>query len=252
MVRCLVRTAALLAAPVALAQTPPQVMARVAPVLPDTAQVRGTVGLAVLVDTLGQPMRVRVAAPLRPDADSAAVRAVWQWRFAPARSEHGASQPAAMRISLAFEHAPPAPIPPPLPAWARAFSVAPDLVFLEDADPRREVFAPAWQSTGTPCSNVTAPVKQSGEMPSLGPEFRGSRDSLRVELALLIDADGRVAEAHVVSADDRRAGETIRRDVLRWRYAPATCDGVPRASAEKAPFTTYYYGISVRTRQRVF
>ncbi|MCA0268852.1 MAG: energy transducer TonB [Bacteroidetes bacterium] len=228
-----------LAVATAQAQTPdtlgqranlPQVLERVAPVLPDTSTVQGSVGLTVFVDTLGRPVRVRVNTPLRPDADSAAVRAVRQWRFSPAQNATGEAIGGMARVALVFTPRQPRP---PLPDWAKGFESRPRLVFpvaLGSLDARRE-----WMTTEDGCREVGMPARRSGSNPEYPDQLRRAGREGQVLIATRLDERGRVVEAQVAEHDDPDFEEVSLRAVRSWRFSPATCDGQPVSSAMLIP-----------------
>lgn len=79
----------------------PEAIERVPPVYPPLARaagVEGTVSVQVLVDRAGQVRDVRVESSV-PMLDSAAVDAVRQWRFKPARSN---TRPTAVWVAIPF------------------------------------------------------------------------------------------------------------------------------------------------------
>jgi len=84
----------------------PTVIRQVKPAYPTTARrdrIAGVVRIEVRLDVHG-----RVVEPLRvvksiPELDAAALAAVRQWLFTPARDEHGVAVPAIVQIPLRFE-----------------------------------------------------------------------------------------------------------------------------------------------------
>lgn len=237
-----------LAAASAHAQSPdtlgprlPQVLERVAPVLPDISTADGRVALTAIVDSTGSLLRLRVTTPLRPDADSAAVAAVRQWRFAPAYNESGRAVAGMLRIALVFE---PRLRRPSLPEWVAAFESLPYLVFpvsLGNPASRRE-----WFSTAEGCREVEMPVKRSGSNPEYPPAMRQNRRNGRVLVATRLDERGRVAEVQVTEHDDPDFEEASVRAVRTWRFSPATCDGQPVSSGMLIPIRFYTSGAGVQ------
>jgi TonB family protein len=69
---------------VGLGYSPPRLLSKKEPKY--QTRIQGTVVLYVVIGADGKPSQVLVYRPLSPDLDSAAVRAVRQWRFAPAMS----------------------------------------------------------------------------------------------------------------------------------------------------------------------
>ena len=83
----------------------PQLLATTKPVYPPAAlqaRVGGIVLLRVLVSVNGGPARVEVARSVQPDLDSAAVAAVRQWHFEPAK-KRGVAVEAWMTVAVPFD-----------------------------------------------------------------------------------------------------------------------------------------------------
>ncbi|MET0618765.1 MAG: energy transducer TonB [Thermoanaerobaculia bacterium] len=75
------------------------------PIYPEKAlreRVRGLVVLRVLVSQNGDPVEIKVERGARPDLTAAAVAAVKQWRFEPARKD-GYRVRAYTRVRIPFE-----------------------------------------------------------------------------------------------------------------------------------------------------
>jgi protein TonB len=70
--------------------TPPILIKKVTPVI--ETHLRGTVIVEAIIDRQGAPCSVRVIRSLAPDEDRAAVNAVKQWRFVPAKVNGKAAQ----------------------------------------------------------------------------------------------------------------------------------------------------------------
>jgi TonB family protein len=88
---------------VGFAGTPPVLLKRVEP---STGRIRtgvhGVVILEIINDPQGVPCSDEVLRSLRPDADEAAVNAVKQWRFTPAKL-NGDAWPVAANVTIALE-----------------------------------------------------------------------------------------------------------------------------------------------------
>lgn len=83
--------------------TPPVLLKRVEPSRERIAPgVRGIVILEIIIDPQGVPCSVAVLRSLRSDADEAAVNAVKQWRFIPAKL-NGEGWPVAYNVTVAVE-----------------------------------------------------------------------------------------------------------------------------------------------------
>jgi iron complex outermembrane recepter protein len=100
--------------------SPPEVLHRVEAIYPEAAiakQLRGEVVLAVTVAVDGTVEAAEVITGVSPEIDAAAITAVKQWTFTPARR---GDAPEASRIRVGFKFEPPptpspAPAPPPPP-----------------------------------------------------------------------------------------------------------------------------------------
>lgn len=104
--------------------TPPEVLTRVEATYPPDAlraRLEGTVGLEVVVGEDGRVVDARVVQPAGHGFDEAALAAVRQFTFAPARKD---GAPIRSTVQLAYEFHPPAlpgpapSVPPPAPAAA--------------------------------------------------------------------------------------------------------------------------------------
>lgn len=219
--------------PDTLASRPVRVVERVAPLLADTSTVSGRVGLTAIVDAAGQLLRLRITAPLRADADSAALVAVRQWRFAPATDLLGRPVAGALRVGLTFQ---PGPLPfnrARLPEWAQRFDPLPRLVFLSAPGPGTP--SPPSVSTASACGDVRAPEKRSGAFPHYPDELRRAGRNGRVVMGLWLDDTGRPQATTVQAVDEEGFVENTRRAVSTWRFSPATCDGVAVSSLLLVP-----------------
>ena len=69
--------------------TPPRLVHQVRPDRGDTPgfRLKGKVVIALVVTSAGQPSKLKVIESIDNDVDQSALRAVEQWRFAPARKE---------------------------------------------------------------------------------------------------------------------------------------------------------------------
>jgi len=83
------------------------------------------------------------------------------------------------------------------------------------------------------CEGVQAPVALATPDPLLTPAGRGKR----VRVSFIIGTDGHVHSPLILEsagmAGDRHVLETVR----RWRYRPATCNGVPTEAEGKIEFS---------------
>jgi protein TonB len=84
---------------------PPALLARVSPQYPHAARQRGIMGLVLLeaiLDTHGRIDRDIKVLQSVPDLDEAALAALRQWRFEPARDEHGRKVPVILEVPFRF------------------------------------------------------------------------------------------------------------------------------------------------------
>jgi TonB family protein len=83
------------------------------------------------------------------------------------------------------------------------------------------------------CEQVEAPVALATPDPLLIPAGRGNK----VKVSFIIGTDGRVHSPLILEsagmAGDRHVLDTVR----RWRYRPATCNGVPTETEGKIEFS---------------
>ena len=89
---------------VGFAGTPPVLAKRVEPAVDSVpAGVHGIVILELIVDREGIPCSVKVVRSVGAAADAAAIAAVKQWRFSPAKLD-GKPWPVAITVTVAVEH----------------------------------------------------------------------------------------------------------------------------------------------------
>jgi protein TonB len=84
---------------------PPALLARVAPQYPHAARQRGVNGLVLLeaiLDTQGRIHQDIKVLQSVPDLNEAAMAALRQWRFEPARDEHGRSVAVVLEVPFRF------------------------------------------------------------------------------------------------------------------------------------------------------
>jgi protein TonB len=79
--------------------TPPRVTRQVSPAHPDSGgfRISGTVVIALVVSSHGEPKAIRVIKSLDKEIDESAVAAVKQWSFEPAKKD---GKPVAVRVSV--------------------------------------------------------------------------------------------------------------------------------------------------------
>jgi protein TonB len=83
---------------------------------------------------------------------------------------------------------------------------------------------------------IVAARRLTGGMPEYSVALRQRRISGVVDVQIRIDISGRVVSAMAVSGPPplRQAAEAA---VLKWRYAPATRNGIPIESESKVSFS---------------
>jgi protein TonB len=83
---------------------PPRILKRVTPAYPIQARVRGVAGRVVVEVVLGREGQIRRVTVVHsvPPLDQAAIRAVRQWRFSPARDASGAPVSVIVDIPVVF------------------------------------------------------------------------------------------------------------------------------------------------------
>ena len=84
---------------------------------------------------------------------------------------------------------------------------------------------------------VNPPELQESVKADYPPDALAERLTARVVLRLDIDATGAVTTAEVTEPAGRGFDEAAHEAVLRFRFQPATRDGVPIASRIRAPTT---------------
>jgi len=84
------------------------------------------------------------------------------------------------------------------------------------------------------CEQIQGPVALATPDPLLTPAGRGKK----VRVSFIIGTDGRVHSPLILEsagmAGDRHVLDTVR----RWRYRPATCNGVPTETEGKIEFSS--------------
>ncbi|HTN88720.1 MAG TPA: TonB-dependent siderophore myxochelin receptor MxcH [Sorangium sp.] len=90
--------------------------------------------------------------------------------------------------------------------------------------------APSATRSDTSGTQVEPPRLVEGAEAEVPPEARAARPEGKVVLKLLIDAEGRVTEAEVVSPLGHGLDEAARTAALRFRFTPARRGGTPVAS----------------------
>jgi len=172
----------------------PRVIHRVNTAYPKGAKLRkieGAVELAVDVSAEGTPDQVRVSRGVDPDLDQAAVEAVQQWRWEPARKD-GEPVSAATTVTINFSL-----VKKDAPASARAGQ------------------------------DVVKPVLLSKVEPKYTQEARDAKIQGEVEVYVEVGADGRAHNLKIQQGLDPGLDEKALEAIRDWRFQPATKDGQP-------------------------
>ena len=77
------------------------------------------------------------------------------------------------------------------------------------------------------CEELRKPESVQHEQPEYTEELRRYRVSGSVVVRVIITTEGTIRDPQVVRASDRRLIDPVLAALERWRYRPATCDGVP-------------------------
>ena len=59
------------------------------------------------------------------------------------------------------------------------------------------------------------------------PVFEGGDESQLVQVSFIVGTDGRIYSPFILKSGGRRYDAAVLRTVGRWRYRPATCNGIP-------------------------
>jgi protein TonB len=184
---------------------PPKVVMEVKPVYPSAALadgIEGFVGLECTVREDGTVGDARVIAPVHPELDAAALRALAQWRFLPARK---GGKPVPFRINVEISV-----LRPRVPQAPNVFKGPP----LDSPD----VFAHG--------GSVSMPVVLSERKPSYTATAMRAKVEGSVKMECVVLPDGTVGEVRVMKRlDPDIDGEAVR--ALRdWTFKPGMKDGV--------------------------
>lgn len=196
-----------------------------APTYPAEAQALGIEGRVIVKLHVGVDGRVASATVQRgvhASLDSAALAAVRTWRFTPAMAD-GVPVEACATLSVRFDAAP--------------------------ADP---AVPPAGVDTAG-CSVLVVPRVTRSVQPEWPDKLRMEGTEGRVATLALVDVEGRVAEVTVEEVEgDARFIPLVLAAVKRWRFTPATCDGVPFESRVPIPmrFRTEAPAVGYGVQQR--
>jgi TonB family protein len=151
---------------------------------------------------------------------------------AAARVEEAAAEPSTEAVRVIEPPAPPlepkTEAPAPIATPPAVSSARPDTSEAEAEVPR-----PVAPRTGVP---MVAARRLAGGMPEYSSAMRQQKIGGVVEVQIRIDLNGRVVSAIAVSGPPplRQAAEAA---VLKWRYAPATRNGIPIETEIKVSFS---------------
>ena len=131
---------------------------------------------------------------------------------------------------------PPAPVtaaPAPIAAPPAVSSARPATTTPAAGAPAAEIPAPVAPRVGAP---LVAARRLTGAMPEYSSALRQQKVGGVVEVQIRIDLNGRVVSAIAVSGPPplRKLAEVA---VLRWRYAPATRNGIPIETESRVTFS---------------
>jgi TonB family protein len=153
------------------AVTPPVLRSRAEATYPPEAlrdRLQATVGLEIVVDAGGSIASARVIGPAGHGFDEAALGAVRQFVFEPARKDGRAIQ---STVQLAYEFHPPAPVPPP--AVAPSVPVAPPVPIETQEGPDQATLVLAERTIGAaPERNAASTSSTDQNELSLRPRLR--------------------------------------------------------------------------------
>jgi TonB family protein len=153
------------------AVTPPVLRSRAEATYPPEAlrdRLEATVGLEIVVDATGSVASARVIGPAGHGFDEAALVAVRQFVFEPARKNGRAIQ---STVQLAYEFHPPAPLPPP--ATVASAPVAPSVPMQTQEGPDQATLVLAERTIGAPTERNAASTSSTDQNElSLRPRLR--------------------------------------------------------------------------------
>ncbi len=177
--------------------TPARILKRVEPSYTDEAErnkYEGTVLLDLVVDANGDPTNITVVRSLGMGLDASAVEAAKQWKFAPA-TRNGI--PVAMDVNMQVNF--------------HLSLMSTDITTIADDKNK----------------NIVQPVLIQKVEPVIFPAFNGKTLLRPVRVHLTITKDGSVKHVKVTNALDQLVTQSVEEAVRKWRYKPATKDGIP-------------------------
>lgn len=182
-------------------EKPPRLVHMEQPTYPEVAReagIEGRVVLSLVVDEEGRVIDAEVIVAQPPDVfEEAALEAVKQWRYEPA---HQKGEPVKVRVGQSIEFS--------LPE--------------EEETPAEEEGSPIHMEYDEP------PVLLHMEAPKYPEAAREEGVEGKVVFSIVIDEEGKVVEAEVVTSEPEGIfEETAREALMKWRYEPATVEGRP-------------------------
>jgi TonB family protein len=209
-------------APAGAAVTTPVRTRYVKPLYPlaaRAAHVQGTVVVLATIDESGAISHSEIWQSV-PMLDQAALEAVRQWRYQPARVNGvPTSIPATITAEFSLRDLAPAPV--------RAGSQASPGIQMPPPSPPPPM--PSAENPVEPAplaANIQPPTKIHDVRPAYPPDALAANVGGAVILAAAIDADGNVADARVLRSVPMLDAAAVDA-VLQWKYNPALADGTP-------------------------
>ncbi len=176
-------------------------------------KISGTCLVSFTVDTNGIPQSVRVVKSLEPSLDTNAVQAIETWRFKPARKEGKTSVPFDLTAEVSFRIM-------DIHRSESATSVTSVIANPADSDDLGTVLS----YDGSRLIRPIPVLQIAPKYPSDEKRHRINGDCL---LALIIDSEGIPQDIHIVKSLGPAFDESAIEAVKKWRYKPASRDGVP-------------------------
>ena len=181
----------------------------------------GVVTLAVSRTAAGEPADILVLNSSHPGFTNAAVRAVKQWRFAPATSPE---QLASRIVRVGFK----------LEGVVIMAPFAIDQLNQARADRRDWLTAPVKIPSVDASSGSAASRNQP--MPAYPAALAGKGQEGRVAVKFYVDQDGKVRLPEIIEATDPEFAAAALNAVSQWRYAPPRIAGRSVVACDKWEF----------------
>jgi len=180
----------------------PKLLKEVKPHYPDAvkaAGIQGTVRLECVVLADGTVGESRVIAPLHPDLDREAVKALAGWRFLPGRKD-GKPVPVTVEVEVAFT--------------------------LTDSEPASKGPPLGSPEVLLPGKGVETPRLVADRKPSYTATAMREKAQGRVKLECVVLPDGTVGDIRVLERLHPELDAEATRSLRQWRFKPGTKDGV--------------------------